>query len=203
MTCDDILVRLLEADTDELEGRGSSDVAVHVRNCPKCQAVAKAVLDETARLGAAVARADAPRRVPRRRHVPVFVPAGLAVAAGLAMFALRPTSDATVEAGADAVVAAAPVVATAPSEDTVQPRVLARPARVPATPVFASSVDITPVATPDPVQPNEVGPPMVDPAEAPDLVADRVIVTPPRGSDARVTQARNSKITIVWITDAR
>jgi hypothetical protein len=82
--------------------------------------------------------------------------------------------------------------------------------------VLANAIAEAPSPAPDAIAPFQVGAPIPDPANAPDLIviaqrarvsdADStdtpVIVSPPRGSDVRVTHARRSKITFVWITDA-
>lgn len=43
--CRSMLPLLLEAEPDELRGRGASDVATHVRACPACAARARRVLE--------------------------------------------------------------------------------------------------------------------------------------------------------------
>ncbi len=39
INCDSAFERLLEADPAELAGQGDSELAIHVRDCPRCQAV--------------------------------------------------------------------------------------------------------------------------------------------------------------------
>ena len=220
MTCDDILVQLLDADPDELRGDGRSDVAAHVRSCARCRSVATTLLGDTALLGAAVAHSSGAvpdrRRAPHRarRVVPWLAPVGLA-AAGIAAIAIGrgelaspvghlPTHE--------------PLAAVAPvSAETAAVPGLPPPAAVVMTPILARSVEVAAFPMPEAVQPDQVGAPIPDPATAPDLVviahrelagaadsaAAPVIVTPHRGTDARVTHSRNAKITIVWITDAQ
>jgi len=44
MNCDNAFERLLDADHEELAGQGDSQLAVHVRECPRCQAVGAKLL---------------------------------------------------------------------------------------------------------------------------------------------------------------
>ena len=46
MKCADAVELILEADPPELRGKGESDLARHIRTCPKCRAVAQVVLEE-------------------------------------------------------------------------------------------------------------------------------------------------------------
>jgi hypothetical protein len=52
--CDAAFERLLEADPAELAGQGDSEVAVHVRECARCQAVGATLLGGQERLSAAL-----------------------------------------------------------------------------------------------------------------------------------------------------
>jgi len=54
--CDGALERLLEADPEELAGQGDSEVAVHVRECVRCQAVGAKLLVGQGRLTDALGR---------------------------------------------------------------------------------------------------------------------------------------------------
>ena len=45
---------LLEADLDELGGESATEVALHIRDCARCRAVAQKILDSTARLDMAL-----------------------------------------------------------------------------------------------------------------------------------------------------
>ncbi len=49
--CTDLRRLLLEAEPEELAGRGPSPVAEHVRTCGACRSVAEGILAETAALG--------------------------------------------------------------------------------------------------------------------------------------------------------
>ncbi|HYV98620.1 MAG TPA: hypothetical protein VE967_14280 [Gemmatimonadaceae bacterium] len=99
MNCDTVLPLLLEADLEELAGRGTSAVAAHVQECATCAAVARRLLGDTHALAARLER----RRLvdlsvlraqrPRARHVlaagmislaactVIFLAAGLSVRA--------------------------------------------------------------------------------------------------------------------------
>src|SRR5260370_24295604 len=99
MTCEPMLVAILDADPNELAGLGDSAVALHLRTCARCRAVAGRVLDETHLLADAVARADAApgatvrRSVARARLARPLVVGGVLAAALLAFAVLeRPRS---------------------------------------------------------------------------------------------------------------
>ncbi|MEQ9397901.1 MAG: hypothetical protein RJQ04_01910 [Longimicrobiales bacterium] len=57
--CPDRLDAFLTAEPEELAGRGGGPLADHVRECPACATVARALLDETRRLGRALDRLSA------------------------------------------------------------------------------------------------------------------------------------------------
>jgi anti-sigma factor RsiW len=98
------LDRLLEADSLELRGQGEGELARHVRECPRCTAVAEKLLEGQAELAArldefapktevdaALGEMRARRAVQERRAKRWRVVAPLAVAAALAgLFFLRP-----------------------------------------------------------------------------------------------------------------
>ena len=90
MTCLTMLDRMLEAELEELDGRGDSALAGHVRECARCRAVAKQLLLDTTRLGDVVqqARPSRPptRRAGSRRAVRVIV---WGMAAALTLMAVR------------------------------------------------------------------------------------------------------------------
>lgn len=52
--CKTALERLLEADPAELSGRGESELVVHLRDCERCAAVAKQLLEGQAELASAL-----------------------------------------------------------------------------------------------------------------------------------------------------
>ena len=59
MTCTEALQAILEADLTDLEGQGESSLARHVRECPRCQEGAQAVLKEESALAQGLAEAVA------------------------------------------------------------------------------------------------------------------------------------------------
>lgn len=108
--CSEVRDRLLDADPGELEGRGSSPVAAHVRACPACRARARRILDAQAALDGALsemaagvavgvdpaeARSQVERRRRSRRRVVWGVVAPLAAAAvgAVALFGTGRPSD--------------------------------------------------------------------------------------------------------------
>jgi len=54
INCDAAFERLLEADPVELAGKGDSEVAVHVRECARCQAVGAKLLEGQGQLAGAL-----------------------------------------------------------------------------------------------------------------------------------------------------
>jgi len=72
-----MIERLLEAEPDELAGRGEGGVAEHVRSCARCRAVAERLLDAEAALAAELA-------APPRVGVDEAIEKALRVAAGQA-----------------------------------------------------------------------------------------------------------------------
>lgn len=57
MICAEAKERMLEAGRGELEGRGASPLARHIRACPACSAVAGRIVREEKALGSALASA--------------------------------------------------------------------------------------------------------------------------------------------------
>jgi len=97
VNCSEALDLLLEADLLELEVRGDSELAGHVRSCSECRTAAGRILEWQRELGESLSRArsrtsveqalriaaaDARRRSRRRRMWQVTIP--LAAAAGMA-----------------------------------------------------------------------------------------------------------------------
>ncbi len=102
MNCELALERMLDADLEELEGRGDSELVVHIQGCGRCQAVAAELLAGYEMLAAQIHSVDADRgvervlpavrraairRVRRRRLIRFALPA--AAAAVLALWAAR------------------------------------------------------------------------------------------------------------------
>ena len=102
MNCELALERMLDADPEELEGRGDSELISHIQGCGRCQAVAAELVAGHEMLAAQIHSVDVDRgvervlpavrraatqRVRRRRLIRFALPA--AAAAVLALFATR------------------------------------------------------------------------------------------------------------------
>ncbi|HEV8410107.1 MAG TPA: hypothetical protein VGQ30_06340 [Gemmatimonadaceae bacterium] len=187
MKCENRLILLLEAEREELEGRGTSAVATHVRECARCRAVAARLVADTGMLAAQVIarRAETPvaRRVLSR---PLVFGAALAAAAAAIALMLMPVRDARRAPQAHGQTASArPAVETPSASSSRQPGPLVRvretrlPGAVAATPVrLVASQDVKRVAVGD---------------------SSGVSVIPPAGRRSAVLATRNEKITVVWI----
>ena len=185
MTCQTMLQRMLDAEPDELLGRGETALAVHLRECGRCRAVAQQLLEETgalvnamvrdARLVATVAPPNAGRRRwPRQRAVL----GGLLVVAGIVVAALLWSPPRGVQPG--------PTTPTlgpaAPPSVVVNGSPIGAERYPAARPILAEAVAATAVTTsPEPLAPA------------------RLIVRPPSGVRAAVLQTANPTITVVWL----
>jgi hypothetical protein len=190
MTCTDVLTRLLEAEREELEGQGPSSVAVHVRECVRCRAVASQLLSDTRVLAAqqVAARDAATRSVRRAARRPVLWGGALAAAAGVAFFLMagrRVPASSGVQA--PALVHSNPGVVPAMNPASLVP--MSRRAAVRAT-RLAEVAAATPVRF---VASQELERPM------PRGDASGVSVSPPAGTRAAVLATRNAGITVVWL----
>ena len=102
MNCELALERMLDADPEELEGRGDSELVAHIQRCGRCQAVAAELLAGHEMLAAQIHSVDVDRgveavlpavrrvatlRVRRRRLIRFALPA--AAAAVLALLVTR------------------------------------------------------------------------------------------------------------------
>lgn len=225
MICETMRERLLEAELDELAGIGSSPVAVHVRECAWCRAVAERLIADSRLLGAEIARlsvhasprADvASRRRARRRG---YLAIGTLAAAALA-FVIATRS------GHREVGPVAPVIADAAS--TVAPSRAAR-ASAPGAPAAvsargANADETAPLTTTMPVARSRIARPPLEhavqprplpeaqpvsptplvprPAPQPLVVADArslVAVAPPPGKRAAIMRTPDPAITVVWL----
>jgi hypothetical protein len=186
MKCENSLVLLLEAEREELEGRGTSEVAAHVRECARCGAVAARLLADTEVLAAHAAaggvEARALRRVVSR---PLVFGCALAAAATIAML-LMPARDVPGHVQTAARVSSAPATIPALSMPLTQPKPLVRvhEAR------FADAIAATPVRFVT-SQTSE--------QQAPASDFNGVSVAPPPGVRSTVLATRNAKITVVWL----
>ncbi len=65
MNCEQALERMLDADPDELAGRGDSELVSHIQGCGRCQAVAAELVAGHEMLAAEIQTADVDRGVER------------------------------------------------------------------------------------------------------------------------------------------
>ena len=65
MNCELALARMLDADPEELEGRGDSELVVHIQGCSRCQAEPAELLAGHEMLDAQIHSVDADRGVER------------------------------------------------------------------------------------------------------------------------------------------
>ncbi len=108
MNCELALEGMLDADPEELEGRGDSGLDVHIQGCGRCQAVAAELLAGHEMLAARIlsveldrgveavlpaVRRAATQRIRRRRLTRFALPA--AVAAALVLLAIRDRAPST------------------------------------------------------------------------------------------------------------
>lgn len=202
MTCNVILELILEADPDQLAGRGTSAVAAHVRKCDRCAIVARRILAQSELLAVAV-REDAPvdlaafaarTRFPRR----ALIGGSIIAAAASVLFTLgvqrvpQPSANGRPPVAPRVAVLAVPTVRQLPASGSVRTDARARRTEVsvarvephrfaPAHPVVTEPLTVAPV-------PETVA-----------LDAGVVTVDPPPGTRASVMRGRNPSITVVWL----
>jgi len=185
MTCHTMLERMLDAEPGELLGRGETALAVHLRECSRCRAVAQQLLDETgalvnamardARLVATVAPPNAGRRRWTRQRALL---GGLIAVAGIVVAAFLWSPPRGVQPGQTTA-----TLAPAARPPAVVNGLPIGAERYPAArPILAEAVAATAVTTsPEPLAPA------------------RLIVRPPSGVRAAVLQTANPTITVVWL----
>ncbi len=204
MKCSDMLMRLLEAEREELEGVGDSRVAIHVRDCASCQTVARRLLAGTSLLVSDMKTRDSATRIglrarsSRSRVVTrsALWTGALAAAAAVVLF-FPPARRST--ASHNATVSTVARVAPTPSA-AEEPRTSSRP-KSPPVPTLDGLVPVPATRFPDPVA-----------ATAAQFVASQlteqrmawpessgVSAAPPMGTRAVVLATRDPKITIVWL----
>lgn len=181
MTCDRALEALLDADLpDVLTGR--APLAVHVRDCRRCRAVAQTLATDTQMLAHAVALA--PRR-PGRSPLMIALPA----AAAAVLLVMVTTQDTVRAPGGSRISALEPVVVqpAAPVAQAPEPApVRATPRAFPrANPVMAVKLDAAGPAN------NE--------ASLPASSTTTVTVAPPAGTRAVVMQTGDPRLVVVWL----
>ena len=225
MTCLTMLDRMLEAELDELDGRGDSALAGHVRECARCRAVAKQLRLDTTHLGDVVQEARPSRPLvrparraggPRAGHVGAW-----AVAAALALMAVRawrrtetPSAAAVGRTpnAAHATAASASASRHTAGERYDSPRVAStsrrptatgrRDSGSPVTATTAPTVRVVPVSLRPltPVAAVEAVRLDVTPA-APPLGAE-VQADPPPGRRATIMRTPSPSVTVVWLSES-
>jgi hypothetical protein len=228
MTCLTILDRMLEAELDELDGRGDSALAGHIRECARCRAVAKQLRLNTARLGDVIQQARpsrpsvrAARRAGGRRAGRVGV---LGVAAALTLMAVRAwhktgtPSAASVERTPTTIYAAVDTADTASAsrhtagerQDGSRVASASRPT-TPGRRVSGSSVTTT--TTPPPVRVVPVSLRPLTPVAAVEAVrldvtpaapplGSEVQADPPPGRRATIMRTPSPSVTVVWLSES-
>jgi hypothetical protein len=211
-TCVAMRDRMLEAEPDELEGVGASALALHVRECDACAAVAQRIVRDSRVLALAVQRAApadvalfaARTRMPRRSLVGGAV-AALAASVVLAVLVQNGIRGYAQTDGSFAVIARAPALTPDVGPRRPDAGVLSSPVLGAglAAPVSSVAVDVAPVHGVRVADVDAVSAvPFVVPSEGtePAMANERsvVSVTPPRGRRAAVMQGRNAKVTVVW-----
>jgi hypothetical protein len=192
MKCESMLTAMLDAEPDELAGRGNSALAIHVRECARCSAVAGQLLGDAHEIVvAASAVSGATHSQPRlsvgpARHVRRLAVGGVLAAAALAVFALQHQRS--------------PSVTPLPVASGSNPAGL--------------GTGSTPAAEPQPVAPQPAPPRPAEPQPAASLAshgASRVGAPIPTGKPsfigvavaanvrATVMRTRNPKFTVVWL----
>lgn len=111
MNCELALKRMLEADPEELDGRGDSELVAHIAQCSRCRAVAAEILAGQESLAAGIKHVEtmgdvdamlpairraAAQRMKRRMLARFAVP--LAVAAALALLVVGDREPAALDA---------------------------------------------------------------------------------------------------------
>jgi hypothetical protein len=224
MTCRTMLDRMLEADLDELDGRGNSALAGHLRECARCQAVAKQLRLDTTRLGDVVQQAR-PSRPPvepaRRAGGGRTVRVGAwGVAAVLALMAVRVwhrTGTPSAPVGRTPPATSATVDAASASRHTVGERHdstrVASTSRRPMATRRRDSGSPLITATPPTVRVEPVSLRPLTPVAAVEAVrldvtaaapplGTEVRADPPRGMRATIMRTPSPSVTVVWLSES-
>jgi hypothetical protein len=199
MSCTQTLELMLDAAPDELAGRGESALAIHLRECARCRAVADRILADTRALARAI-ESRAPRSVPRASRTRRTLIGGGALVTTLAaaalVFAVMKRSTST---GTASVARPAPIVVPrAAVAESTPPVAVARPAAA-VDSALLGSIQPQQYAAALPVTPTQltaspVHPPVHDPQDQSDIT-----VTPSAGLRAAVMRTSNPNITVVWL----
>ena len=208
MNCNAALAGLLDAEPSELAGIGSTPIALHVRSCAKCEAVASRLLAETRALALAVNYKPTLDLTPlssRERPRPAIVLAasiGSIAAFVLVGFIVEYSLRARIEAGPISQgTGAASSTADSPGPAARRKRVAARDAFVAPLPDtaaarvhYVTAVPAAPVA----YTPSAVDQTAANPANARIDDGSSVSVDLPAGRRVTVMRGRFPSITVVW-----
>lgn len=216
MTCDTMLQRMLDAAPETLAGHGDDELAVHLRECGRCRAVAAVLLRETRAMASALDLPVRPRRTVRRRLLRMLLApqaAMIAVAAGIIIYASRLAVrvEPVRVAAVSATIASSP--ATTIDSPAVPPIRASRPRRAPRVsapalgarlappmPIVPTAIVAAPiVASARPVAQHGPAATQSDALDAQRQPAPGVLVDPPRGVRAAVLRTSDPKITVVWL----
>lgn len=218
MTCETMLLRMLDAEPGELRGEGTTPLAAHLRECRRCRAVAAQLAADGARVAAAVR--DNPRTADAARPGRSFafpgrlVLAGTLAAAVVGIAVLRATPGTRPHGPAPIAAAGAPPVLTRPhaaatSRPAAATTVAARNADHPAPPSGHATRAATPRGAalhalppavrlePDPLP--AARPLPAAPVDATPQASASLAVRPPTGVRTAVFQTENPAITVVWL----
>jgi len=218
MTCDTMLEQMLDAEPDELLGHGDSPLAVHLRDCARCRAVAGQLVAETSALATVVAatRDSAPvaaslrGRFGRRPRLRLAAAGALAAALVTAVVLWPPTASppdpqpaiaAAPPAPAPAVDAPAPPPPPPPAA-AARPRATTAIAGRPLQGPSRTYAEAAPIAADRFVESPVAAQAMASTSDALSrtlAAARRVVVRPPAGVRAAVLQTANPNITVVWL----
>jgi predicted anti-sigma-YlaC factor YlaD len=209
MTCNEVLELMLEADAEELEGRGAGAVAQHVRECARCRAVAQAIVSDSQLLAVSVRRSApvdlttfaARTRFSRR----ALIGGAVAALAASVLFVVLVQNGMRAYVQADksfAVVTTVPQLP--PGVGPARPGIAVVDVATPGTVSVTLSTPATPLRFADvqPVPAVRYQPPAGDQTAPAASVADtdrRVRVRPHAGRRATIMRGHNPKVTVVWL----
>ncbi|MEI2719651.1 MAG: hypothetical protein V9E87_05860 [Gemmatimonadales bacterium] len=213
MTCESMLLQLLEAEPDELRRVVDTPLSRHLAGCAKCAAVADRLIADTAQLAFAV-RADA--RVaaqPARKLSRLWLVPGVTAVAAVAMLLWRggespvvapvPVSSVVTPPPAPAVASAPVAVAEAPRSTAPTPRrplPAQRPMRVQPVPqVVAFRVEPV-IVEPEPAPTPVTVTPMPRAGRGRGIVSrGAVTVEPPPTKRATILRSAVPGVTVIWL----
>jgi hypothetical protein len=211
MTCSTMLALMLEADLDVLDGLGDSELASHLRACPRCQAVASRLTVDTRLLALTVRHPISSAR--RRSAAPWVVVSGV-IAASVAMIAVRAwqrpvaSTTATVVAAANTQTGSlAGHIERVPTPSPVR-RAVRKPTRVSAPTPLGSPRVLASVAVA--TSASRISAEAYAPAAAVSAVrldgapddqplGAGVAADPPAGIRANIIRTSSPAVTVVWL----